>query len=63
MIYSSTRSNNEPRTASYVIMNGIAPDGGLYIPERIPKLSEETVKEIASMSYGERAAKILSLFL
>ena len=36
MIYSSTRSNNEPRSASYVIMNGIAPDGGLYIPERIP---------------------------
>ncbi len=63
MIYSSTRNNNEPRTASYVIMNGIAPDGGLYIPERIPKLSETVVNELSSMSYAERAAKILSMFL
>ncbi len=63
MIYSSTRSNNEPKTASYVIMNGIAPDGGLYIPDRIPKLSETAVNELINMTYPERAAKILSMFL
>ncbi len=63
MIYSSTRRNNEPRTASYVIMNGIAPDGGLYIPERIPKLSESMVLELSKMDYPERAATILSMYL
>jgi len=63
MIYSSTRRNNEPRTASYVIMNGIAPDGGLYIPERIPKLSESMVTELSKMNYSERAATILSMYL
>ncbi|MBE6648009.1 MAG: threonine synthase [Ruminococcaceae bacterium] len=63
MIYSSTRSNNEPRTASYVIMNGIAPDGGLYIPNEIPKLEKADVLALSEMSYHERAAKILSMFL
>ncbi len=64
MNYISTRTpESEKRSAAYVIKNGLAPDGGLYVPESIPALDEVTVTALAGMSYTERAEYILSLFL
>lgn len=45
------------------IKKGIAPDGGLYMPETIPTISEDMLRELCNLSYSERAAKIMSLFL
>ena len=64
MNYRSTRTRNgEAVSAAFAIKNGIAPDGGLYMPETIPTLSKDDITALAAMSYPERAARILSLYL
>ena len=64
MKYRSTRTQNgEAVSAAFAIKNGIAPDGGLYMPETIPTLSDADILALADMSYPERAARILSLYL
>ncbi len=64
MNYISTRTeNSEKSTASSVIKRGLAPDGGLFVPEAIPQIDEVTITALANMTYPERAEYILSLFL
>ncbi len=64
MKYQSTRSQNgEAVSAAVAIKNGLAPDGGLYMPTEIPALTHEDLAALAAMSYPERAARILSLYL
>ncbi len=63
MNYISTRGQSAPVSAAQAIKQGIAPDGGLYMPETIPTLTEDLLKDLCSLSYCERAAKIMSLFL
>ncbi len=63
MFYTSTRDNNVKVTASKAITDGISPDGGLYIPESIPQLSAEEIKNLCNVNYKERAKKVLGLYL
>ena len=64
MNYKSTRSTNENYvSAAMAIKNGLADDGGLYMPTEIPKLSENDIKLLKNMDYAERAAFIMSKFL
>lgn len=50
-------------SAAYAIKTGLASDGGLYMPAEIPEIDLEFIRSITPLSYPERAAKILSLFL
>ncbi len=64
MNYRSTRSEQGTAvSAAVAIKNGIAPDGGLYMPETIPQLTADDLRDLCGMSYPERAARILSLYL
>lgn len=65
MNYFSTRDSERktPKTSAEVIKQGIADDGGLFLPESIPEISLDFIKEIGTLPYSERAAKILSLYL
>ncbi len=64
MKYISTRgAEAEGVSAAYAIKTGLASDGGLYMPHEIPKIDLEYIKGLSALSYPERAAKILSLFL
>ena len=64
MKYYSTRDvNKEKFDSAQVIKQGLAADGGLFIPEFIPAITKEEISEMQKMSYAERAAKILSMFL
>ncbi len=64
MKYISTRgAEAQGVTSAYAIKTGLASDGGLYMPEKIPEISLEFIKELAELSYPERAAKVLALFL
>ena len=65
MNYFSTRSGAKgaPKTAAQVIKQGLAEDGGLFMPESIPSIDMEFIKSLCGLSYHERAAKVLSLFL
>ena len=64
MKYISTRGiDNEGVSAAYAIKTGLAKDGGLYMPESIPTITESEISERAGLPYTERAAYVLSKFL
>jgi threonine synthase len=66
MKYISTRDvglNPHSVSSAEAIKEGLAPDGGLYIPTSIPRLSAGDFDALIHMSYPERAAMILSKFL
>ncbi len=60
--YFSTRGENKAITASQAILKGIADDGGLFVPEKIPQLDIPLEKAL-SMSYQNLAYEVLKLFL
>ncbi len=45
------------------IADGIAPDGGLYTPEALPRFSEDFLRSLLPLDYARRAAKLLHVFL
>ena len=49
MKYVSTRQSSEPVNFSKAIVNGLAPDGGLYIPECLPKINPSEVSSPADV--------------
>ena len=61
LLYSSTRNGEEKVTASKAILKGLADDGGVFVPESIPKL-DVTIEELAKMSYQETAYAVMKLF-
>lgn len=61
LLYSSTRDANEKVTASKAILRGLANDGGLYVPERIPTL-DTPIEELVKMSYQEVAYCVMKQF-
>ena len=64
MKYISTRgAHSEGVSSAYAIKTGLASDGGLFMPESIPEIKLEFIKELAELPYEERATKILSMFL
>ncbi len=64
MFYQSTRDPLHTKySAAEVIKMGLAPDGGLFIPETIPTLTDTELADLCADAYPVRAAKILSKFL
>ena len=61
VLYKSTRSDAAPITASKAILNGIAPDGGLYVPTSIPAL-DISFDRLAEMDYKSVAYEVMSRF-
>lgn len=63
MKYFSTRGDKTGVSAATAILQGLAEDGGLFVPEEIPQVDKEFIKELAPVSYEIRAAEILGLLL
>ena len=64
MMFFSTRDPEKKLyKASEVIKQGLASDGGLFVPDSIPSLTLDEISALADKSYPEKAASILSLFL
>ena len=63
MRYVSTRGDNRERRFSEVLMEGLAPDGGLYMPTAYPKVDDATLQRWRGLSYPELAFEILSLYI
>ncbi len=64
MKFISTRgASPEGVSSAYAIKTGLASDGGLFMPESIPEIDLDFIKELVPLSYPERAARVLSLFL
>ncbi|MBP3198151.1 MAG: threonine synthase [Butyrivibrio sp.] len=62
VLYSSTRGAQGQIKASEAILRGLAPDGGLYVPDHIPAL-EKSLSEISQMDYQSVAYEVMKLLL
>lgn len=62
MKYISTRGQSPAQSFSEILLGGLAPDGGLYLPESYPQLSDTDLTAMRAMNYRELAFAVLSRF-
>ncbi len=63
MKYLSTRGDATPRSFCEILLEGLAPDGGLYLPVEYPHVGAGTLAQWRSLPYPELAFEVLSLFI
>ncbi len=63
MKYYSTRDESIKITAAQAIARGLASDGGLFVPESLPKVEREEIAALCEMDYKGRAKTIMAKFL
>ncbi len=63
MKYLSTRGEPERKRFCEILLEGLAPDGGLYLPESYPQVNEATLTKWRSLPYADLAFEILSLYI
>ena len=62
MQYISTRGSAPSLNFENTTLTGLANDGGLYLPDSWPQLSEDDIQKLKGLSYSELAVAILKLF-
>ena len=62
MEYISTRNNKKIYSFKDIFLKGLAPDGGLFVPKKIPSFKQDEIIEFNKLSYNELAIKIISKF-
>ena len=63
MNYYSTRDHQQIVSAAQAIACGLAPDGGLFVPESLPEVSAQQLQALCGMTYQQRAVTIMRPFL
>lgn len=63
MKYISTRGNSPALSFSEILLGGLAPDGGLYMPESYPQFSDMALTVMRGMNYRDIAFAVLSRFI
>jgi threonine synthase len=63
MLYHSTRGAAAPLDFRSVTMAGLAPDGGLYLPQSWPQFTADEIAALAGCDYAETAARVLAPFV
>lgn len=63
MLYQSTRGAATPLDFRAVTLAGLAPDGGLYLPQHWPQFSADDIAALAGCDYAETAARVLTPFV
>ncbi len=63
MRYLSTRGGVEPVDFADAVMMGLGTDGGLLVPERIPSLSADSLRNWSQLSFQQLAVEVLSPFV
>ena len=63
MNYLSTRGDTTPRRFCDILLEGLAPDGGLYLPTHYPQVDADMLARWRGLAYHELAFEILSLFI
>jgi len=62
MKYISTRGRTPAQSFEEVLLTGLAPDGGLFVPESVPKVDRETMLSWKNLGYAELAFEIIRLY-
>ena len=63
MKFISTRGKSPAVTAAEAIRRGLAPDGGLYVPDELPAFSASELEALYALPYAELSAAVLERFL
>ncbi len=66
MRYISTRGgrdNSQPRNFCDILLEGLAPDGGLYVPQQVPHVDSGTLARWRYLTYPQLAFEIFSLYI
>ncbi|MGA7595030.1 MAG: threonine synthase [Gallionella sp.] len=63
MKYISTRGNAPAKTFTEILLGGLAPDGGLYLPEQYPQVTRAELDAWRKLSYAELAFAVLSKYI
>jgi threonine synthase len=62
MRYQSTRGNSPQQSFLEILLGGLAPDGGLYLPTQYPKITPAQLDSWRGLSYADLAYEVLSLY-
>ncbi len=63
MHYLSTRGDKTPRKFCDILLEGLAPDGGLYLPEHYPQVTPAMLDAWRHLPYADLAFEVLSLYI
>lgn len=63
MRYLSTRGDKTPRKFCDILLEGLAPDGGLYLPEHYPQVTPAMLDAWRHLPYADLAFEVLSLYI
>ena len=62
MLYLTTRTRNDTYTAARAISEDRCPDGGFFVPLKLPQLEREQIRQVACKSFSQNVADIINLF-
>ena len=62
MEYISTRNSQKNFSFKDVFLKGLAPDGGLFVPKKIPSFTTQELEKLRNLSYSALATKIILKF-
>ena len=63
MRYISTRGQAPALSFEEVVLTGLAPDGGLYVPETYPQMSKQAIADLAGLPYHEVAFRVMRPYI
>ena len=63
MLYISTRGHADRKRFCEILLEGLAPDGGLYLPQTYPQVDAATLEKWRSLDYADLAFEVLSLYV
>ncbi|TMH32281.1 MAG: threonine synthase [Betaproteobacteria bacterium] len=63
MRYVSTRGGMPPQPFTSILIEGLAPDGGLVVPDRYPRLTTQDLARMRHLGYQDLAFEILSRYI
>lgn len=63
MFYKSTRDSSIQYTFEEAICSGYAPDGGLFVPSKLPKVNDSTLRRWMTLTFPQLAFEILRKFI
>jgi len=63
MLYVSTRGHADRKHFCEILLEGLAPDGGLYLPERYPQVDAAMLARWRGLPYAQLAFEVLSLYI
>jgi len=63
MKYISTRGGMSPQSFCHILLEGLAPDGGLVVPHTLPHFSADDLERWRALPYAELATAVLGLLI